>query len=113
MTAPAVPLLPSIPSIESAREQDPGDHLFHEPSRSAEMRHRRDPSRGQPTWPPLCGVAHQVIQALFPVEQPAEGGKERSIRWTKNRACYLPSKDSDLVSEYDHFDGQIGVVGPL
>jgi hypothetical protein len=46
-------------------------------------------------------------------DQPAEAGKKRSIRWSQSRAGLLPSQHGDLMTEHDHFDGQIGVVGPL
>jgi hypothetical protein len=35
--APAGTGAPSIPSIESAREQDPGDDLFHEPEAQTDI----------------------------------------------------------------------------
>jgi hypothetical protein len=46
-------------------------------------------------------------------DQPAEAGKERSIRRSQGGAGHLPSKDRHLVTEHDDFDGQSGVVGPL
>jgi hypothetical protein len=49
---------------------------------------------------------------LRPGDQPAEAGKERSIRWSKIRAGHLPSEDGNLVTEHDHFDGQIDTVTP-
>jgi hypothetical protein len=50
---------------------------------------------------------------LRPGDQPAEAGKERSIRWSQSRADHLPTKDGNLVAEHDDLDGQIGLVGPL
>jgi hypothetical protein len=44
---------PSIPSIESTREQSPGDDLFHEPEAQPEFVTAEAPSRDHPTWPPL------------------------------------------------------------
>ena len=49
---------------------------------------------------------------LRPRDQPAEAGKERSIRWSQSRAGHLPTKDGDLVAEHDDLDGQIAVVAP-
>ena len=46
-------------------------------------------------------------------DQPAEAGKERSIRGSQSRTGHLPSEDRHLVPEHDDLDGQIGVVGPL
>jgi hypothetical protein len=46
-------------------------------------------------------------------DQPAEAGKERSIRGSKSRACHLSSEDGNLVTEHDDLDSQIGVVKPL
>jgi hypothetical protein len=46
-------------------------------------------------------------------DQPAEAGKERSIRGSKSRACHLSSVDGNLVTEHDDLDSQIGVVRPL
>jgi len=45
--------IPSIPSIESTREQSPGDDLFHEPEAQPEFVTAEAPSRDHPTWPPL------------------------------------------------------------
>jgi hypothetical protein len=45
-------------------------------------------------------------------DQPAEAGKERSIRWTQRRADHLPTKDGNLVPEHDDLDGQIAAVTP-
>lgn len=44
---------PSIPSIESTREQSPGDDLFHEPEAQPKFVTAEAPSRDHPTWPPL------------------------------------------------------------
>ena len=46
-------------------------------------------------------------------DQPAEAGKERSIRRSQSRAGDLPAEDGHLMAEHDDLDGQIGVVGPL
>ncbi len=49
---------------------------------------------------------------LRPGDQPAEAGKERSIRWSQSRADHLPTKDGDLVPEHDDLDGQISAATP-
>ena len=46
-------------------------------------------------------------------DQAAEAGEERSIRGSQRRTGHLATENRHLVAEHDHFDGQIGVVGPL
>jgi len=38
---------------------------------------------------------------LRPGDHPAEAGKESSIRRSPSRAGHLPTKDADLMAEYD------------
>jgi hypothetical protein len=45
--------------------------------------------------------------------QPAEAGKERSIRGPHGRAGHLRAEDGNLVSEHADLGGQIGLVRPL
>ncbi len=49
---------------------------------------------------------------LRPGNQPAEAGKERSIRWSQSRADHLPTKDGDLVPEHDDLNREIAAVTP-
>ena len=46
-------------------------------------------------------------------DQPAEPGKECSIRGSQRRARHLPSQDGNLMAKHNDFDGQIRFVGPL
>jgi hypothetical protein len=52
-------------------------------------------------------------RALRSGDQPAESGKERSVRRAQSRSDDLATEDGHLVPEHDDLDGQIGVVGPL
>jgi hypothetical protein len=46
-------------------------------------------------------------------EQPAQASENCTITRTQCRACNLTTQDSNLVSEHDNFDGQIGGVTSL
>ncbi len=68
---------------------------------------------GQLTMPTKQGLGlDEEPMKLRPGDQPAEAGKERSIRWSQSRADPLPTKDGDLVPEHDDLDGQIAAVTP-
>ena len=56
---------------------------------------------------------HEEPMELRPGNQPAEPGKECSIRGPEDRAGHLSSKDGHLVSKHNDFDGQIRVVVPM
>jgi hypothetical protein len=49
---------------------------------------------------------------LFPGDQPAEAGKQCSIRWSQSRAGDLSTKDGYFVTENDDLNGQIVTVTP-
>jgi len=54
---------------------------------------------------------HEEPMELPSGDQPAEAGKECSIRGPQGRAVDLATEDRHLVTEHDDFDGQIGLVG--
>ena len=66
----------------------------------------------QLTMPTEQGIGlHEEPMELPSGDQPAEAGKECSIRGPQGRAVHLATEDRHLVTEHDDFDGQIGLVG--
>ena len=67
----------------------------------------------QLTMPTEQGVGlDEEPMKLRPGDQPAEAGKERSIRGSQSGAGHLPTEDGHLVAEHDDLDGQIAAVTP-
>ena len=56
---------------------------------------------------------HEEPMELRSGEHSAEAGKECPVLRPQVRTVHVATEDRHLVTEHDHFDSQIGLVGPL